>query len=121
MYQMRYEDVMEESAVSARERESILFERCIKLLKSAQAAGPKTREALDAVLFTRKLWIFLIEDLGQAENALSKEVKASLISIGFFILREIEQLEEGNQIDFNTIIEISKSIRDGLSMQKVGG
>lgn len=115
MYQMRYEDVMEEDSVGARERESILFDRGIKLLRTAQAAGPDTREASEAVAFTRKLWIILIEDLGQAENALPKELKASLISIGFFILREIQRLENGEIADFDALVEISESIRDGLA------
>ncbi|MHC5307646.1 flagellar biosynthesis regulator FlaF [Bartonella sp. LJL80] len=115
MYQMRYEDVMEEDSVGARERESILFDRCIKLLRAAQVSGPDTREASEAVAFTRKLWIILIEDLGQAENALPKELKASLISIGFFILKEIQRLENGEIADFDALVEISESIRDGLA------
>jgi len=121
MYQMRYEDVMEESALSGRERESMLFDRCVRLLQAAQKAGPGTQETLDAVLFTRKLWIILIEDLGQAENALAREVKASLISIGFFIIREIEQLETGEKVNFEMLIEISGTLRDSLAVQKAGG
>ena len=115
MYQMRYEDVMEEDQMGARERESILFDRCIKLLRAAQSAGVNTREASDAIAFTRKLWIILIEDLGLAENALPTELKASLISIGFFILKEIQRLENGETADFDALVEISESIRDGLS------
>lgn len=115
MYQMRYEDVMEEDQMGARERESILFDRCIKLLRAAQSAGVNTREASDAIAFTRKLWIILIEDLGLAENALPTELKASLISIGFFILKEIQRLENGEIADFDALVEISESIRDGLS------
>ncbi|WLT08972.1 flagellar biosynthesis regulator FlaF [Bartonella apihabitans] len=115
MYQMRYEDVMEDDQMGARERESILFDRCIKMLRAAQKAGPSTRETYEAVAFTRKLWIILIEDLGLAENALPTELKASLISIGFFILKEIQRLENGETADFDALVEISKSIRDGLA------
>ncbi|ATO57607.1 flagellar biosynthesis regulator FlaF [Bartonella sp. 1-1C] len=115
MYQMRYEDVMEDDAMSARERERFLFDRCIKLLLAAKAKGPGTCEAKDAVQFARKLWVILIEDLGQAANALPQALKASLISIGFFILKEIQKLDEGEITDFDVLVEISESIRDGLA------
>nr|CDP80529.1 flagellar biosynthesis regulatory protein FlaF [Bartonella schoenbuchensis] len=115
MYQMRYEDVMEDDAMSARERERSLFDRCIKLFLDAKAKGPGSHEVNEAVQFARKLWIILIEDLGRAENALPPELKASLISIGFFILKEIQKLDEGKVADFDVLVEISESIRDGLS------
>jgi len=115
MYQMRYEDIMEESVLSAREREIALFDRCIRLIQEAQKAGPGTKAAIDAVLYARKLWVILIEDLGHAENALSKDLKASLISIGLFVLREIDRLEAGEMIDFTALIDISQSIRNGLN------
>lgn len=112
---MRYEDVMEDDAMSARERERSLFDRCIKLLQDAKEKGPGTYEANEAVQFARKLWVILIEDLGQAENALPQTLKASLISIGFFILKEIQRLDEGEIADFDVLVEISESIRDGLA------
>jgi len=114
MYQMRYEDIIEESAIDARERESVLFDRFINLLEIARRAGPGSAAAQDAILYARKLWIALIEDLGDVNNGLDKELKASLISIGFFTLKEIERLAEGELIDFDALIEISSSIRNGL-------
>ncbi|WP_412058305.1 flagellar biosynthesis regulator FlaF [Bartonella sp. DGB2] len=117
MYQMRYEDVVEDDVLSARERESILFDRCIKLLSQAQQAGPKSREVKEAINFTRRFWIILIEELGRGENSLPKSLKSSLISIGFFILKEIQRLEDGETGDFDILIEISESIRDGLAVK----
>jgi len=114
MYQMRYEDIVEESALDARERECVLFERFINKLEVAQRDGPGSPAAQEAIIFARKLWIALIEDLGDVSNALGKELKASLISIGFFTLKEMERLDEGELIDFDMLIEISGSIRDGL-------
>jgi len=114
MYQMRYEDIIEESALDARERESVLFERFVGLLEAARRDGPGSVSAGAAVSYARRLWIALIEDLGDVDNGLQKELKASLISIGFFTLKEIERLEEGELIDFDVLIEISQSIRNGL-------
>ncbi|RCL03193.1 MAG: flagellar protein FlaF [Candidatus Tokpelaia sp. JSC189] len=120
MYRMRYKDTIEESVQNVREHEAALFNRCVKLLQAAQKAGLKTPEVLDAVIFIRKLWSVLIKDLGQEVNVFSGEMKASLISIGFFFLKEIDRLEKGEEIDFDTLIEISHSIRDGLTIPKIG-
>jgi len=114
MYQMRYEDIIEESALDARERESVLFERFVGLLEAARRDGPGSVSAREVIFYARRLWIALIEDLGDVDNGLQKELKASLISIGFFTLKEIERLDEGELIDFDALIEISQSIRDGL-------
>jgi len=114
MYQMRYEDIIEENAMDARARESVLFERFIALLEAARRDGPGSVSAVEAISYARRLWIALIEDLGDIDNGLQKELKASLISIGFFTLKEIERLDEGELIDFDALIEVSQSIRDGL-------
>ena len=114
MYQMRYEDVLVESGVSAREREMILFDRCIDMLESAQKNGPYSEEAKIAVRFVDTFWTMLIEDLAHPENALPKELRASFISIGVYVLKEIEKLGKGDDIDYENIISILKSIRDGL-------
>lgn len=120
MYQMRYEDVLEDDQVNARDRERVLFNRCIELLRAAQKSGGNTREIYEAVTFTRKLWIVLIEDVGLAENGLPKELKASLISIGFFILKEIQKLEDEGTADFDVLVEVLESIRDGLAKTSEG-
>ena len=39
MYQMRYEDVMNDDMASAKERERALFDRSIAMLEAAKANG----------------------------------------------------------------------------------
>jgi flagellar biosynthesis activator protein FlaF len=114
MYQMRYEDVMSEDTGSAKERERQLFDRCIDMLLVAREKGASSRERIDAGYFTMRLWATLIEDLGSAENALPKELKAAIISIGLFILKELEEIREGRSDDYDTIIDITRTIRDSL-------
>ncbi|GGA97971.1 flagellar FlaF family protein [Brucella endophytica] len=114
MYQMRYEDVMSEDAGSAKERERQLFDRCIDMLVEAREKGASSREAIDAGYFTMRLWTTLIEDLGSAENALPKELRAAIISIGIFILKELERIRQGQSEDYDTIIDITRTIRDSL-------
>jgi flagellar biosynthesis activator protein FlaF len=114
MYQMGYEDVMSEDAASAKEVERLLFNRCIDMLAQAREKGASSREGIEAGYFTTRLWSVLIEDLGTAENALPKELKAAIISIGLFILKELEQIRQGESDDYDTVIDITRTIRDSL-------
>ncbi|AAL53403.1 flagellar biosynthesis regulator FlaF [Brucella melitensis] len=114
MYQLRYEDVMNDDMASAKERERMLFDRTIAMLEAARANGAESREGIDAAYFTSKLWTTIIDDLGSEENALPKELRAAIISIGIFVLKEIERIRQGESNDYATLIEITQSIRDGL-------
>ncbi len=56
----------------------------------------------------------LVEDLANPENALPEELRAALISIGLWIMREAEAIRLGRSDDFSAMIEITAMIRDGL-------
>jgi flagellar protein FlaF len=114
MYQFPYAEVLDETPQSARERERQALERSIELLQAAQAAGARSREAVEALLFVRKLWSFLIEDLAKADNDLPNQLRADLISIGLWIMREADQIRLEKSENFKGIIEVSVTIRDGL-------
>ena len=114
MYQLRYEDVMNDDMASAKERERMLFDRSIEMLEAAKANGAGSREGIEAAYFTTKLWTTIIDDLGSEENALPKELKAAIISVGIFVLKEMERIRQGESNDYATLIEITQSIRDGL-------
>jgi flagellar biosynthesis activator protein FlaF len=114
MYQFSYADVQEDSVADARDRERQLLSRSIDMLAAAQPKGPASREALDALRFTSRVWTTLIEDLGSAENVLPKELRANLISIGLWLLREGEEIRQGRSTNFEGMIEISQIIRDGI-------
>ncbi|RCS23990.1 flagellar biosynthesis regulator FlaF [Phyllobacterium salinisoli] len=114
MYQSRYEDVMNDDTASAKERERLLFDRCIEMLCTAREHGASSREGIDAAYFTMQLWTTLIEDLGSVENALPQELKAAIISIGIFILKEMERIRQGESDDYDSVIDITRTIRDSL-------
>jgi flagellar protein FlaF len=57
---------------------------------------------------------FEVEDLGNPENALPKELRANLISIGLWLLREAEEVRQGRSDNFEGLIEVSQIIRDGI-------
>jgi flagellar protein FlaF len=114
MYQFSYAEVLDETPRSARERERQAIEHSIELLRTAEAAGVQSREAVEALLFVRRLWGFFIEDLARPENDLSHALRANLISIGVWVLREVEQIRLEKSSNFKGLIEVSESIRDGL-------
>ncbi|MBB5704038.1 flagellar protein FlaF [Ochrobactrum daejeonense] len=114
MYQLRYEDVMHDDMASARERERMLFDRSIEMLEAARENGSSSREGIEAGYFTTRLWTTIIDDLGSPDNALPKELRAAIISIGIFVLKEIDRIRLGESNDYATLIEITQSIRDGL-------
>jgi flagellar protein FlaF len=114
MYQFPYAEVLDETPQSARAREREAIERSIELLQAADKAGVQSREAVEALLFVRRLWSVLIEDLAKTENDLPQQMRADLISIGLWVMREAEQIRLEKSSNFKGIIEVSQSIRDGL-------
>ncbi len=114
MYQFSYAEVLDETPRGARERERQAIERSIELLEAADKAGVRSREAIEALLFVRRLWGVLIEDLADTENDLPQALRADLISIGLWVMREAEQIRLEKSDNFKGIIEVSATIRDGL-------
>lgn len=114
MYQFSYADIQTDSVADARDRERQLLSRSIALLTVARDAGSSSMEAIEALHFTNKLWTTLIEDLGNQDNALPKELRANLISIGLWLLRETEEVRQGRSQNFEGLIEVSQIIRDGI-------
>lgn len=117
MYQSLYSEMAADTTASIRENERLAFERSIALLKAAQAGGRGSRESVDALLFTDRLWSLLLEDLADEGNGLPDALKASLISIGIWVLRRTEDLRQGKTEDFAALIEVSESIHKGLRRQ----
>lgn len=114
MYQFSYAEIQADSVADARDRERQLLTRSIEMLTQAQREGAGSLVAVEAVHFTTRLWTSLIEDLGSEENALPKELRANLISIGLWLLREAEEIRQGRSDNLEGMIDISQIIRDGI-------
>ena len=74
MYQFSYAEVLDETPRGARERERQAIGRSIELLQEADAKGARSREAVDALLFVRRLWGALMEDLSSPDNDLPADL-----------------------------------------------
>lgn len=114
MYQFSYADIQTDSVADAKDRERQLLTRSIDLLVAARDSGTQSRQAVEAIHFLNRVWTSFIEDLGGAENALPSELRANLISIGLWLLREAEAVRQGESQNFDGLIEVSQIIRDGI-------
>jgi flagellar biosynthesis activator protein FlaF len=114
MYQFSYAEVQTDSVADARDRERQLLTRSVDLLVTAREHGPRSMQAVEAVHFLNRIWTTLIQDLGSPENELPEELRANLISIGLWLLREAEEVRQGRSNNFEGLIEVSQIIRDGI-------
>jgi flagellar protein FlaF len=115
MYQFTYAEIVDDSPQEMRARERDALARCIDMLVAAKADGPNSREAGEALTTLRRLWTIFIEDLSNGVNDLPHDLRAQLISIGIWVMKEIERLRLGATDSFDDLIEINAIIRDGLA------
>jgi flagellar protein FlaF len=109
-----YAEMLEDDPGEARERERLALDRSIALMELAAAADANAAAVARAVAFASKLWTVLIEDLAAPSNGLPKELRAQIVSIGLFILRELESIRAGRSRSLADVIAVSKAIREGL-------
>jgi flagellar biosynthesis activator protein FlaF len=114
MYQKVYDEVAQETSSTARAAESMAFGHSINLLEKARDAGAESRQAVEALHFLNRFWNLLLNDLASAENGLPAALRARLISIGIWILKQAAAIREGNSKDFQGLIDVSRSIQSGL-------
>ena len=114
MYEFAYNDVIEDSHQTLRAREQAAMDRVIAMLRAAQEKGPQSRELIDALFYLRRLWMIFIDDLNDPNNELPAQLRAGIISIGVWMMREIDRVRGGVTNDLTPMIEINVLIRNGL-------
>lgn len=114
MYQYSYAEIMEDSLALGRGREREVLDRCVEMLAEAERKEGFTREAIAALDYTRRVWIALLEDLSCTENQLGDELKANLISIGIWIVKECDLIRRKQSRNYAGMIDIIRTISCGL-------
>lgn len=114
MYQFSYAEIMADNVADAKDRERQVLDKAVRLLQSARNCGRSSREAVEALYYTRRVWLSFIEDLRQPENQLDVDLRANLISIGIWILKETEKIRTRESDNFEGVIDVITIIRDGL-------
>jgi flagellar protein FlaF len=114
MYEFAYNDVIEDSRQTLRARERAAMDRVIGMLRAAQEKGPQSRELVEALFYLRRLWMVFIDDLNDPNNELPHQLRAGIVSIGVWMMKEIDRVRGGLANDLTPMIEINELIRDGL-------
>jgi len=114
MYRKAYQEIAGDDYAAERANEAMAIERAMSLMREAQELGMDSVEAVKARHFTQRLWLYFLDDLSQPENGLPDQLKADLISIGIWVLKELKKIEAREQDSFVDIIEVMGMIRDGL-------
>jgi flagellar biosynthesis activator protein FlaF len=115
MYQTAYADILEAGAQATRHREREALERSISLLRDARSIGFRTPRGAEAIFYTNRVWSFMVEDLSLADNDLPDAVRANLISLGIYVIRQLDNIRAGNEAAADDIIELTGIIKDGLT------
>lgn len=114
MYHKSYAIIAQESRQNYRRLEREALEQAIGEIRAASKHGPMSIESIKANARMRRLWSVLMSDLANDDNALPNELRASLISIGIWVQRELENIDAGKSDNFAGVIEINQMIADGL-------
>jgi len=115
MYEFAYNEIVDESSQAMRAQEARALDRVIGMLREAESVGAKSRPGINALYQLRTLWTVFLDDLNGSENALPTTLRARLISIGIWVIKEIERIRAGETVDLIPLIEINQIIRDGLN------
>ncbi len=110
-----YADVHQGSSTVGREEEREAFDMAIALMNAAHASPCDGRQSRNAARHVQLLWGYLIKDLTHPGNDLSDELKANLISIGLWVMREADAIIAGRRSDWSPLIDINATVREGLS------
>src|SRR5690349_10274975 len=92
-----------------REQEADVFRRVNGGLRRARDAGPIQR--VRALADNRRLWMTVADVLRDPANGLPVEMRASLISIGITVQREMD----ADAPDFDFLLAVNEHIAAGLS------
>jgi len=109
-----YEAVVDESGYEARSRERQALSLGIDRLERIQKGRFSFEDLVESLLYVRRLWTIFIEDLAHPENGLPEKLRAEIISIGIWIVKEADRLREARSGDVMQLIEINRLIRDAL-------
>lgn len=114
MYKFSYAEVLDDAGDERRGREVMAIDHGIELLRQADLSNVMEPSTRDALLYIQQLWGFFIRDLADSDNALAEPVRADLISIGLWVIREADRILAGASTDLAGLIDINRTIRDGL-------
>ena len=95
---------------SLREQEADVFRRVVGTLRHARTADDQVAQAR-ALADNRRLWTAVTDLVRDPENQLPLPLRASIVSIGAAVQREMD----GPEPDWNFLISINENLAAGLA------
>lgn len=108
-----YAPAAEDDPRAARRLEVNAFDRAISLLEQAGRADDRLSR-VRASAFVRRLWAELMRDLAESDNELAPPLRASLISIGAWMLKEADRVADEERAPLAPMLDIHRLVRAGL-------
>ena len=115
MYTSYYAESSELSGCCQKSNEVEAINHLVASLKDAKIQGIQSPVGVKALYQTNLVWSYLLEDLCKPENALPDQLKADLVSIGIFILKEVGRLRQNEDGNIDTLIDLNAMISTGLA------
>lgn len=110
-----YDAMIEDSGREARSREQQALDHGVGLLKRLRNGDLPASEEAEALLYIRRLWTFFVQDLASPRNGLPEKLRAELISIGLWIIKEADRIRQDKVGDIDELVAINIVIRDALA------
>lgn len=114
MLNAAFDETLEDDQAQARSRERDLLDEATNAIRKAAAEPADAALRINALQFNMRVWSFFLQDLASDENETPNELKASLISIGIFVLKHLQKMRTDPALGFDPIVEINKTIAKGL-------
>ena len=109
-----YEDIAAEDQESARSGESEVLGQAIAMMELSDGEPGNALLRVRSIHEVRQVWSFFLSDLASPDNAMPTELRASLVSIGIFIIKHLDRMRTDKVLKFGPLIEISRTIQKGL-------
>jgi len=93
---------------SLRVQEADVFRRVIGALRASRVADAVTRTR--ALADNRRLWMMVVDLVGDPANALPTDLRAAIASVGLSVQREMNR----ETPDFDFLIAVNENIAEGL-------
>lgn len=107
------------SAETPKQAEYRLFAEVTAALTEAKRVAARGTVLVEALDWNRRLWSTLASDCSSDGNALPRELRAQIISVGLWVSRYASEVARG-KADIDALIEVNRTIMEGLVMQPAG-
>lgn len=110
-----YNHILQEDPIELRKNEWAAFQLVIDRLIVCQQKSIEDNDRIAALELCEQLWSILLQDLISDKNALPKDLRKKLISIGLWIIKECSAAHEHRSRPLDSLIEINQIVQSGLN------